>query len=616
MLKISPYIVLLLLITTNVTVAQIDSLKRVYPSQKGKRQVQTIIDLAYALSTEDTKASKHYGKLAESKAFSLKDSTMIATVWNDWSFTYMYAQELDSFLLLNQKAYHYRTLLKDTMGMAKSLSKIGNAYFEKGNYKKCLHANFKCLDYFKSLKTEDFNEQIYGNISAAFERLENYDQSLKYAKLSEEIALQHENPYTAIRSGIGIGIAYANLKREKEARSKYLTLVPALIEYEMDQDLATVYQNLGVLESKLGNLELGLQYYEKALAIYRNSNDKVGLSLILTNLANRCMDANKPQPAEPYLMEALSISKELGSYYSLRQTYQLLSRFETLRGDFKKADSYLEMYMIYTDSISNKTSLDAIAEMQVKYETEEKELLLSKAVIRNKNFLIILLIAGGFILFLVIGIYMITQRRKLDKQKSRLITLQKLEDERSRIARDLHDNLGAELTLITSKIDLKAFKSNSENEKNELDEIGSISRNANHVLRETIWSIHQSSISLEELCNKSKAYAERIFADSSTNIVLDYSKPDFVFSPATALHLFRIIQESINNSFKYSEASEVKITISPNRIVIFDNGNGFDLETVKKGYGLQNLAQRANEIQGEYLIDTEVGKGTRIQVTF
>lgn len=615
MLKNITYFILLFYFA-NSAISQTDSLKKLFPKQSGKKQVQTIIDLAYALSTEDTKASKFYGKLAEEKAIKLGDSTMLATVWNDWSFTFMYAQELDSFLLLNQKAYHYRTLLKDSMGMAKSLSKIGNAYFEKGNYKKCLHANFKCLEYFKKLDTDDFNEQIYGNISAAFERLSSYEESLKYAILSEKIAIEHNNPYTAIRSGIGIGIAYANLNKVNEARFKYLSLIPQTKEYLMEEDLATIYQNLGVLESRCGNLSLGLEYYEKALTIYRNANDKVGLSLILTNLANRCMDANKPLLAEPYLNEALIISKELGSFYSLRQTYQLFSRFETLRGNYKESDKYLELFMMYTDSISNKSNLDAIAEMQVKYNTEQKELLLTKAEIKNKNFMIIILVSGLFILLLVIGIYLISQRRKLDRQKSELQTLQKLEDERSRIARDLHDNLGAELTLITSKIDFKSYKSVSDSERKDLDEIGVISRNANHLLRETIWSIHQSNITLEELSNKAGAYAGRIFEDSKVEVKMDYSNPDHVFSPPTALHLFRIIQESVNNSFKYSDASEVTLIITPHNLIIRDNGKGFDLQTVQKGYGLQNLTQRAKEINGDYNIDTQIGKGTTITISF
>ena len=127
------------------------------------------------------------------------------------------------------------------------------------------------------------------------------------------------------------------------------------------------------------------------------------------------------------------------------------------------------------------------------------------------------------------------------------------------------------------------------------------------MLRETIWSIHQESITLEELCNKAKSYATRIFENTSVRVDLEASERDYIFSPAMAHHLFRIIQESRNNACKYASASEVMITISLKNISIKENGKGFEVETVQKGYGLQNLAQRKGYSRGvKYYISSRV----------
>src|SRR5690606_20163527 len=117
------------------------------------------------------------------------------------------------------------------------------------------------------------------------------------------------------------------------------------------------------------------------------------------------------------------------------------------------------------------------------------------------------LVLIGAILILIIIIVLIAQRRKMDRQKSTISILQNLETERTRIARDLHDNLGAELTMISSKLDMKAFKTSNEADKKDLAEIREISSNANFVLRETIWSIHKQELTIDELYRKADEYA-------------------------------------------------------------------------------------------------------------
>src|SRR5690606_9272616 len=147
-------LILILFFVSFSTLGQVEELIKSYPKQKGKERVQSIIDISYGLHTEDVAKSKYYGTLAEKEAKKLGDSAMLATVWNDWSFVYLYNGNVDSALLLNQQALNYRTLLKDTIGMAKSLNKVAMAYYEKGEYAKSLSANFKSLNYFKQLKLE------------------------------------------------------------------------------------------------------------------------------------------------------------------------------------------------------------------------------------------------------------------------------------------------------------------------------------------------------------------------------------------------------------------------------------------------------------------------------
>lgn len=595
---------------------QVDSLDKLYKTQKGKAKVLTLSDLCYYTALSDNKASKKYGKLAEMEAKKVGDSSLLASVWNDWSIAYFYNGDLDSSLLLNQKALKYRQALKDTVGIAKSWSKIAGTYYEKGLLDKSLHANFEALKFLKVMRLEQMYCQVYINIGNVYDRINKPEKALEYHSKAIIEATKFQNYPAIVIAKINKANSLRELNRSVEARKEYTEVIPLIQELNMIEQFAGVYQGLGVIERESGNIDLAIKNYELALKYYRDVDANSGITLVLTNLGNCYLDKKQYGKAEDYFKEGLNIALEMNSHYNIRHAYKGLTRLENLKGDFEKADKYFDLYISHMDSIYNATSSASLAEMEVKFETEEKELELAESKLKNKNTTIWLLIAGSSVLILLVLIWMISQRRKLDRKKSELTILQNLEKERGRIARDLHDNLGAELTMITSKLDMKSFKAASDIDKNELAEIGLISRNANHLLRETIWSIHQDRISLRELHAKAKAYAERVFGDQSVAITVTVQDQDLVISPANALHIFRIIQESVNNAFKYAKCTELSIRISKNQIEITDNGTGFDLPTVQKGYGLQNMQQRVSEMNAGLKITSSIVDGTKIEINF
>lgn len=616
-MPIRHYILLLLACIGCLTVeGQVDSLKKIYPHLKGKERVQALIDISYYQSLSNPEESKRFGKMAEKEAHKLGDSSMLATVWNDWSIVYFYAGELDSSLLLNRKAYHYRQQLRDTLGMAKSLNKIASTYYEMGLHDKCLRANLTSLSYFEQLGQEQYFCQVYTNIGNVYDRINQPELAMKYHARSIVAAQKIGNLDAEVTSRINIANSYRVLGKVQKAREEYLNVIPKIERLERPEYLAGVYQGLGVLEREAGNLDAGIAYYEKSLAKYREVGAMSGVTLVAVNLGNAYLDKKEFERAEKYFNEGLTIALTMHSHYNIRHAYKGLTRLENLKGNFERADLYFDRYVAHMDSIYNEESTKAISEMQVKYETEQKDKLLAQAALKEKNATILLLAAGGSILVLLILVGWVVQRRKLDRKNAAIRNFQNLERERSRIARDLHDNLGAELTMITSKLDMKSFRTTMQADKDDLDEIGAISRNANHVLRETIWSIHKEHITIDELHRKAKEYTERILSDTKIEYSVECTDKETVLSPSLALHLFRIIQESVNNAFKYSECTVLTIDIRSTRLVIKDNGKGFDLAHVVAGYGLQNMQQRTNEFGGQLLIKTAPGEGTEIFVSY
>ncbi len=608
------HILLLTCYTCSLVHGQVDSLKKVYPRLKGKEKVQALIDLSYYQSLVNFEEARHFGKMAEVEARKLGDSALMANVWNDWSIAYFYAGELDSSLLLNQKAFNYRIKLRDTLGMAKSLNKIASTYYEMGIHDKCLSANLKSLKLFEQVGAKQYLCQVYTNIGNVYDRIQEPELGMKYHAMSIRSAQEVGNHDAEVTSRINIANSYRELGKTELARKEYLDVIPMIEQTGRMEYLAGVYQGLGVLEREAGNLDKGIAYYKKALDKYREVGANGGVTLVAVNLGNAYLDKKDFTTAEKYLKEGLDVALKMHSHYNIRHAYKALTRMENLKGDPDAADQYFEQYIAHMDSIYNDESMMALSEMRVKYETEQKDKQLAEATLKEKNTTILLLGAGGSILILLILVGFIVQRRKIERKNAEIRNFQNLERERTRIARDLHDNLGAELTMITSRLDMKTFRTTIPADKNDLEEIGNISRNASHVLRETIWSIHKEHITIEELYSKARDYVERILGGAAVECSIHCEGKDTVLSPSLALHLFRIIQESVNNAFKYSGCSQLLVEIEPSYVRIKDNGSGFDLEHTDVGYGLQNMRQRAAELGGKLVIHSESGKGTEITV--
>jgi signal transduction histidine kinase len=197
----------------------------------------------------------------------------------------------------------------------------------------------------------------------------------------------------------------------------------------------------------------------------------------------------------------------------------------------------------------------------------------------------------------------------------------RLQHERERISRDLHDNVGAQLSYIISNIDHILETQNVP--KNRLNDVADTAKNAILNLRETIWAINNEQIMVEDFYDRFKLYARNqvknrpdirlVFGENITH--------NHLLNPNQALNLYRICQEALNNTLKHANATTIDIFIHANESPYFqffmhDNGVGFDFDALdtEGGYGLKNMKARAQEIGAEFNIFSEKSKGTRVEI--
>ena len=194
--------------------------------------------------------------------------------------------------------------------------------------------------------------------------------------------------------------------------------------------------------------------------------------------------------------------------------------------------------------------------------------------------------------------------------------------ERERISRDLHDNVGSQLSVITSNLDNIGYLAG----KNiltvdKIEIVNEFVREAIQSLRDTIWVTHQETISLVEFRARVQEYIHKYYQSLETcQIMVNFEEIHTNLSSSQALNLFRIIQEALNNAQKYAQASHISIHFKLIEqyfiLTITDNGIGFDVDNKEKGlhFGLLNMEKRAKEIEGKLNILSEKGIGTKVEV--
>ena len=538
------------------------------------------------------------------------------------------------YLILGEKAEKIALKLNDSLLLANTFKIKSIAYHFSSNYDKSIEYTIKASNIFK-----DFND--YENYANSFINLGwriknvNLDKGVFYMKTGIQI-LEKKTP-----NSITLASAYNNygvLKNKKKQldsalyyHHKSLTICK-IKKDSIGIPFAQTY--IGEVYIKKKNFKKAEQYFNNALTIRKNRKDIYGIADSFLYLGDLFFFQQKYQKAIPYYKKGESISIKNG-YYPLRK-YATEYLYKSYEKD-KKIDTafiYFKTFSRLKDSITNVNTNTKISELEIKFENsiQKEKILEQELAIKNKSLFAIILASALIILAIIFfSIYKKNQFKRKQLQKeidlkdalSTIKTQNRLQEQRLRISRDLHDNIGSQLTFIISSIDNLKYisKGANENLKGKLSNISSFTSDTIHQLRDTIWAMNKSEISVIDLharvlsfIEKAKSATENIEFTIEENIDKNTS-----FSSLIGMNLFRVIQEAINNSIKYAEASKIEILLEKKNslfeVIVKDNGIGFDINTVNLGNGLSNIEKRISEVNGTAKINSKPNNGTEIKVS-
>ena len=404
--------------------------------------------------------------------------------------------------------------------------------------------------------------------------------------------------------------------------------------------------NVAVAEDSLGQHGKAEKTYLEAMDMFTSDNNEYELTNTRIGFAKNQLGFKRYDVAMAQLDKALEVARQKDFKEFEVNALQLLSEAYYDKGDSDLAYTTSQAFINKKDSLFQIAKTKAMFELEAKYQAEKKEKELSeqqlqltqnKIEIDKKNNLIYGLLSLAFLLGLIGYLFYGQQRlknRQLLKEnelKTALVhieTQNRLQDQRLRISRDLHDNIGSQLTFIISSIDtLKYGLTAGEGKiKNKLSEIGMFTKTTINELRDTIWAMNKENITFDDLqyrLNIFMATVTRASEHIKFNFTVDSDiDPTYSFTAEEGVNLYRIIQEAVNNALKYAFANseelehtmEVSIhkTMDYFHVEVTDNGVGFELSEVTLGNGLSNMQKRAKDLNSELKLTSMLGQGTSI----
>jgi signal transduction histidine kinase len=313
--------------------------------------------------------------------------------------------------------------------------------------------------------------------------------------------------------------------------------------------------------------------------------------------------------------------------------YEALARCYKIKGDQVAYQHMLEQIIQAKDSFYTVRTEKAIAEVQTKYDVEQKEntIMHQKVTIAQKNIqmlfsLLLLLVIAAVALFLFRN-YRQKQKNKVtaaiekEKELSLLAVADAEENERKRIAADLHDNLGAFAASIASNLDLFNVGDFDDRYKTALQELNKNSQSIVSQLGDTIWALNRDNLTLTAISDRIKVFLSQLGKSYSgiDMVVLENINNDTELKSTHAFHLFRIIQEAVTNAVKHSRTNRLEIIfeeISGWKVEIKDFGKGTSGENGVKseGNGLRNMRARADMVGWEITWSSNTPSGTVVTI--
>ena len=590
-----------------------------------------------------------------------KDKYDKAILFSNIGSFYIKTNHLDSAIFFYKKVIKLLKGTKKLLDLSQSYNNIGVVYYKKADYEKAVDFFIKSLRIKETVlpsgKKVASDQSIIAsqiNIGLFYYRSESFDNAIKYLSKADKLSSKTNNERYACIAKLNLGILY-DKKDKYDIALKYHKAALKLAQKTKQNNLIRkIYNSIANVYINTKNFEKAIIFLNKAIKLTKHPQEKV---LSESSLAVAYYETRKLADAEFYAEKTLKTAIEIKNIELQKNLYELLSKINTKKGNYKKAYSNkIKQYNI-KDSINSKNNEKLISEIQTKYETEKKEQEIASLTQANKIAELQLekdrtmrysLIAIG-LLIAVLAVFLFMRNREkaknnaiLKSKNEQLAELNATKDKFfSIVSHDLRTplsgmkNLTSALAENYKLLDADEIKSYLGNLKNAAEETGNMLNNLLEWAKaqQNLIKVRKHSVKLNSIAKSlidlhvAKSVEKKIQIDNKIDSNMEINADENILST--------IMRNIISNAIKFTPANG-KINISANKkidhtdICIEDTGVGMTNEDIKKlfrigvdtksigkseekgaGLGLILSNELMKLIGGNIIVESEIGHGSK-----
>jgi two-component system, NarL family, sensor kinase len=552
-----------------------------------------------------------------------------------------YEMKLDSCKLLVDKAYELVKNKKDNASKnqtANLINRYAAMYQRKQNYDSAVEWYLQAANIF--IETGEDSKIIYSyyNLSGIYKYLSDTTKMFFYARETSRLAAHANDTLLLVRGLIALADSYDFTKQYDSAL--IISKKGLLLAQKQDMTFAVgIFNNfIGLYYTNKAMLyDSAIIYYNIALQSFNKINTQYDIALVLQNMGNAYLKKKDYVNAVKFSKQAAALSQSLKFDQVLNSSLMSLVLAEESMGNITEGFKHLKQYVQVNDSIQSRNNQKKVYVLETKYQNKKKEIVLlaQQKIIERKSLLNYLLAFGVISLAIIFTLLYLNYRYKQNLQQKRITELETEkqltataavlkgeEQERTRLAKDLHDGLGGMLSGIkfsmnTMKGNLLMTPDNAQAFERSIDMLDSsikeMRRVAHNMMPEALVKFGLDT-ALKDFCND---------INQSGALKVNYQSigvEQATIEKTTAITIYRVVQELINNTMKHAAAKNAIVQVSKTdellSITVEDDGKGFDPVILQhaKGIGWTNIKSRVDFLKGILDVQSSIGNGTSIHI--
>ncbi len=605
--------------------------------------------LAIAIATEEQNYSKigriyqYYGNFNY-----YLGRLEVADLYYDSSMLYAHQAKDSSLIVTNLVRKTYLELQEDTYAAERKFKKYLNVAKEQNDLVNVFETNnalgilseqrqerAAALEYYyEALRAAENNNDAYSqgialnNLGLLKVRIQQYEDAIKDFERGIQLADSIDEIRLAFNLHNNVGLLHYSEGANDLALTHYKETLERARRLGFPYSLLIAYLNVANTLFLNENFSTAEKYADSALYLMTEMNDSTNFPSLQYILAESRLNQDKKEEALLFINEGVEYAKRAKDSYNLQTGYNLQQRTLESLGRYEEALRTNKLYHTLKDSLNAVNNKTRLAELQIAYDTEKREAELMEErskieLLKADNQLKTSRITLQWVIFVVVLIvfgllfYLRIVRNKREQQKyfSQEI-LRALDEERSRISRDLHDDIGQSLSAVKSKVNLiKAGRLPSfEGVEESIGQILEQTRKISH-------EIHPSYLSKIGLKNSIISLLENVEKNTEMITSNELNEEIDKLCQEKQTQIYRILQECVANTIKHADAKSIKVSIVKEKdrfkLIYRDNGKGINnKKQFSDGIGMLTISERADFLNAKVQVGTNKNGGVRLLLSF